>query len=184
MSQASKAIALLLLIPALLAAPLIAQSAGQQPDERLFDALVNARLGDVYYEDGAADGTVLMAGESIGSGPYMHPHPAVKALVDLRERALPLLIRHLDDKRPTGTTFKERPVPAGHVALDVLLGIVKRDARFFIPDCADDGLGACVKPGYYFRPDASAMQMAEVKANWEKAYRANHLRFVYPHFWK
>ncbi len=161
-----------------------AQSTAQQFDERCIETLVAASLGNVYHEDGAGDGTILMAGQLVGSGPYVRPHPAVRAIVDLHERAIPILIYHLDDSRRTATTFDKKPVPLGHLALDILMGIVSHRSRFFVPGCADDGLGACVKRGYYFRPDASALEMRHVKAKWEAAYRKKQLQFVYPDCWK
>jgi hypothetical protein len=70
-----------------------------------FDVLANTPFGTIYAEDGAGDGTVMQSGELIDSGPLVKPVRAVKAVVDLRARAIPMLIDHLDDARPTKIVF-------------------------------------------------------------------------------
>jgi hypothetical protein len=152
--------------------------------DKLLIALSDIDFGVVYVDDGAADGTVTEKGQLIGSGPNLRPDARVKAVVDLRQSAVPLLIEHLDDRRPTRILFNGRPTPLGHVALDILGHVVKPTKQIFIPGCADDGLGACFQPGYYFRPDASQDQMGSVKSNWQKAYRRGAIQFDYPRWWR
>jgi hypothetical protein len=74
-------------------------------------------------------------------------------------------------------------VKLGHVALDILTHIIAKTNRIFVPNCADDGLGACIQRGFYFRPDASREQIASVKANWQAALKRGSLRFEYPTWW-
>jgi len=150
----------------------------------LVSALLDAEFGRVYADDGAGDGTITNKGELIESGPDVKPDSRVKAIVDLGAEALPLLIKHLDDIRPTRIVFEKKPTPLGHVALDILTHIVKETPTVFVVDCADDGLGACIKPGYYFRPDASFAQMRAVKEKWRKTYQRGQLEFRYPHWWR
>jgi hypothetical protein len=114
----------------------------------------------------------------------LKPDARVKAVVDLKRSAVPLLIDHLDDRRPTRILFNGRPTPLSHVALDILSHVVKPNDKLFILDCADDGLGACFQPGYYFRPDASMDQMRVAKSNWQKAYKSGTIQFEYPHQWR
>ncbi len=50
-----------------------------------------------------------------------------------------------------------------------------------VEDCADDGLGACVRDGYYFRPDeAKTSVIGEVKANWQQAHQDGKVKFKNP----
>lgn len=151
--------------------------------EPLLEVLARTPFGPVYADDGAGDGTVTQSGEIIGSGPTVRPVSAVKAIVDLRGVAIPLLIDHLDDSRPTAITFESRRVPLGHVALDILMHITRSTKRIFFSDCGDDGLGACVQPGYYFRPDATRAEMRAVKARWDTARKRGWVRFEYPSWW-
>jgi len=152
--------------------------------EKVLIALTTVDFGTVYAEDGAGDGTVTQKGQIIGSGPNLKPDARVKAVVDLGQSAIPLLIEHLDDPHPTRVLFNGRPTPLGHVALDILSHVVRPTSKIFIPDCADDGLGACFQPGYYFRPDASPSQMKAVKSAWQRAYQSSAIQFEYPHWWK
>ena len=82
----------------------------------------------------------------------------VVALVGLGTKGFPLLIDCLEDGRLTiiefdGNTINEAmKVPVGYVCLDILMGTT-RGRPTSDPDRADDGLGACMNDGYYFRPD-------------------------------
>ena len=155
------------------------------------DALVSYQnFGRVYVEDGAADGSVTSS---------ERPPQAVKNILDLGPKAIPLLIAHLDDTRLTSATFeggftwgKPIRVPVGHVCLDILLHIIGENRHVFDWECGDDGLGACVKKGYYFRPDEyypvgtsneyiERLGVRVAKANWLKAYRRGWLT-VHPSF--
>lgn len=152
--------------------------------EKLLSALIEANFGVIYVDDGTADGSVTYKGQILGSGPNVKPDDLVKAVVNLRSTAIPLLIEHLDDTRPTKTLFKAKPTPLGHVALDILTHIIEPTSTIFILDCADDGLGACFQPGYYFRPDASLSEMRNVKERWQRAYRSDTIVFDYPSWWR
>lgn len=172
---------------------LLVSPAGLSVDRRgredLIAALVNASLRTIYSDDGAADATVTaVATEDTFR---KDAAPQVRAILDLGPSCLSLLIAHLDDQRMTratfnGTHFHRKPirVPIGHVCLDILLNATAAKA-VHIEDCADDGLRACTREGYYFRPDilhrrSGVATMREVKAAWQRAYRAKQLRFEYP----
>jgi hypothetical protein len=151
--------------------------------ERLFYALADIDFGSVYVEDGAADGSVTEEWRLSESGPEVKAFAQVKAVVNLRDSALPLLIEHLDDVRPTQTQFNGKAVPLGVIALDILSHIIGPNSKVFDPDCADDGLGACVNSGYYFRPDTSLAEMSKVKEKWLRLYRRGAIKFRYPMLW-
>jgi hypothetical protein len=154
--------------------------------ERLIDALVQAHdLRCTYHDDGAADASVLE-----------NPVPEVLAVVHLGRRALPLLVAHLDDRRPTAATydggrFASAPlrVAVGYVCLDILTNMVRTKRGIVREDCADDGLGACIKRGYWFHPAVFApskdsfQQQRSVrvaKANWRAALGAGWVEFESP----
>lgn len=153
--------------------------------ERLFFALAGIDFGSVYVEDGAADGSVTEEWRLSESGPEAKAKAfaQVKAVVNLRDSALPLLIEHLNDARPTQTQFNGKPVPLGVIALDILSRIIGPNSEVFDLDCADDGLGACFNSGYYFRPDASLAEMRNVKGKWLRLYRRGAVKFKYPLLW-
>ena len=124
--------------------------------------------------------------------------PVVLAnIVNLKERAIPLLIEHLDDVRPSSTIFHcggpAQRVPIGYVCYDILISIVKDTAhQILIPDCEDDGLCACAHHGYCFRPDDYIMDhgffkvkpiVAIVKLNFKQAYKKNRFSYVCPTWW-
>ena len=145
-------------------------------------ALADVDFGDVYSADGAGDGTLTYQGEiSIST---VKPDARVKAIVDLRASAIPLLIAHLDDTRPTRTMFENKPTPLGHMALDILTHIIKRTDVVFVRDCDQDGLGACIHTGYYFRPDATATDMKNTKDKWRRLYANGRIVFRYPKWWR
>ena len=140
----------------------------QSKQERLINALITA-VTITYNDDGAADATVTQ-----------QPVPAVRRVINLKTSAIPLLIEHLADQRPTNAKFKNHRVPLGHICLDILTAIVK-GREIYVKDCADDGLGACVNFPYYFRPDvAHRREMKSVQRAWAKAYRTRKIKFQYP----
>ena len=157
--------------------------------EDLIAALANAPLTTVYHDDGAADATITAQSTQ---DPSRQDAPAhVRAILDLGPTCIPMLVVHLDDQRLTsakfdGGRFAHAPiqVPLGYICLDILLHATSGNA-IHVADCADDGLGACVRSGYYFRPDvlrrrASVATMRRVKAQWQRAYRAKQVLFEYP----
>ena len=163
-----------------------AQPQVERPERQIesyFDALSKVAFGNIYADDGAGDGTVTQCGELVESGPLVKPMQEVRAIVDLRARAIPTLIDHLDDPRASAITFAGRPVRLGHLALDILTHIVAETNRLFVSNCADDGLGACIQRGYYFRPDASPEEMSAVKGRWRAALNSGLLQFRYPAWW-
>jgi hypothetical protein len=64
--------------------------------------------------------------------------------------------------------------------LDVLIHVAGDNSRIYIADCADDGLGACYEPDYYFRPDAKRDEMRRVKQKWLRLYRSGAIAFQAP----
>lgn len=162
-------------------------------NDDLITALVNARLGTNYSDGGAADATVTALATSDTS--RQTASAEVRAIFDLGPRCIPLLIAHLDDQRLTktrfyGGEFRNAPiqVPLSHICLDILLHATDSRA-VYVKDCADDGLGACVRQGYYFRPDVlrgrgGLAAMRRVKARWRQAYKAKRIRFKYPDWLK
>jgi hypothetical protein len=165
-------------------------SDGQNVPDALMDELVSTPdLGVVYVADGAGDGSVLND----------KPVAAVKKIVNLREAAIPLLIRHLNDTRVTSAKYKGGEhwttpieVPVGYLCLDILSQIVNDKKVLFVHgrrDCDYDGMGACFQPKYYFNPDDYSMQgerlvpgrrVLAAKQNWEAARKAGLLKFRLP----
>jgi hypothetical protein len=176
-----RCLGIILAVLALGALPLVSQAGGKSGGSKRIDALASAPALVVYSEDGAADATVME-----------NPSPEVRAIVNLGAQSVPLLIAHLDDPHPTSAKFKGNLVPVGHVCLDILTNIVSAPG-ILTKGCADDGLGACIAGGYYFRPDAFAhrgsgfvagREVERVKANWRRAYRRGSVKFKYPAWWK
>ncbi|MBN1384752.1 MAG: hypothetical protein JW983_07730 [Elusimicrobia bacterium] len=157
--------------------------------QRLFPE--SNRIAGYYFEDAASDATVV-----VHSG--LEPVSAVTDIIKLKEKAIPLLIKHLDDGRITsaefkGVTFYDKPinVPVGYICLDILCVIVEREDFIFPPERQNnDGLGAGLSDGYYFRPDdwipynkknySPRLIVKIVKKNWEKAYKEGKLKYSYP----
>jgi len=149
-----------------------------------------------YYEDGAADATVLFPESSQPPYGYLMPPAPVIALVRLRGGSLPLLIDCLSDRRITSMRFEGNRVtqpmnvPLGYVCLDILMNEVS-GRPVSDPNCADDGLGACMKYGFYFRPDdyyactdndcMVRPWILVVQRKWKNEYLAHRLRFHNPY---
>ncbi len=163
----------------------------QSSTDAIIDELVSTpNFGVVYIADGAGDGTVLNGSPAV----------AVKKIVNLREKAIPLLIRHLNDTRTTSARYKggnhwANPVavPVGYLCLDILSQIVGDNSTLFVEghrDCDSDGMGACIQPKYYFDPDAYSVgqgdhllpskKVLNVKRNWESARQIGLLKFSFP----
>ena len=159
------------------------------PDALVDELVSTPDFGVVYVADGAGDGTVLND----------KPATAVRKIVNLRDAAIPLLIRHLDDTRVTSAKYKggqywDNPatVPVGYVCLDILSQIVNDNKVLFVQgrrDCDFDGMGACIQSKYYFSPDEYAVRnnrrfatakVLAVKHNWETARQAGLLKFRFP----
>ena len=170
-------------------------------NENLIDALVSAPELVTYGEDGAHDATVL-ALYMRNVDEVIPPKKEVRDIVALKNKAIPLLIECLDDTRPTSAIFiggyvsgEPYPkVPVGHVCLDILIHIAK-NLDDNDKDCprGEPELGACIKDGFYFRPDdyspfADGFReraiVRIVKANWLKSYRNGKVKYDYVVTWK
>lgn len=164
---------------------------------RYIDSLLDVMDFRTYYvEDGAADASVLFPEDSQSPYNFLIPPTPVVALVRLRDRNLPLLIDCLSDSRITSMRFEgnniTRPmkVPLGYVCLDILMNEV-HGKPVSDPSCADDGLGACMNNGFYFRPDdyyactdKDCMQrpwIFVVQRKWRSEYLAHRLKFQNPY---
>lgn len=162
---------------------------------KYIDALLTVKdFGTHYSEDGAADATILFP--SSGTNPYARPAEAVIALVRLREKGFPLLIDCLTENRITSLRFdgnritKAMNVPLGYVCLDIWMQTTW-GGPVSDPECADDGLGACMNDGFYFRPDDYSNcwehecllrpWVTVVQRNWKRQYVAHRLRFRNPY---
>jgi hypothetical protein len=162
---------------------------------KYIDALMGiADFGIHYYDDGAADASVLFP--STGDNLYVRPRGPVIELIRLRERSFPLLIDCLSDNRVSTAQFDgnsiTRPmkVPLGYVCLDILMAIT-RGQPASDPECSDDGLGACMNPGFYFRPDDYSKcwpdtcilrpWVAVVQQKWRSAFLHHRLHFQNPY---
>jgi hypothetical protein len=108
-----------------------------------------------YFDDGAADATVTCPDDC--RNPFPAPVPEVAALMKNPRVTVPLLIDCLADARQTSVQFDgdigQNPmkVPVGYVCLDILMAWAGKPIGDY-GDCGD-GLGACIDPSYYFRPD-------------------------------
>jgi hypothetical protein len=80
-------------------------------------------------------------------------------------------------------------VPVGYVCMDILMNVVV-GRPVSDPGCSDDGLGACMNNGFYFRPD-DYYECSEkncflrpwvlvVQRKWRQAYLSHLLKFHNP----
>jgi hypothetical protein len=174
------------------------QASQNRASDQYIDALASAPNLPRYSADGAADVSVTSY-DMTDPKTAEHHIRAVLDIVNLGQKAIPLLIAHLDDMRPTSATFySERykrvvNVPVGYVCLDLLTNIVKDTPRIFIEPCTDDGLGACFKGEFYFWPDAFNLrgrgymarpEIIRAKSNWQRSYRMGYVKYRYPRWWK
>ncbi len=109
--------------------------------------------------------------------------PDVIRILKLGKRAIPLLIRHLDDRRVfknmvfccTTQSSDGEKVTVGEGAFFMLVVIIRENAPMFDRKCLkadrtfNDGIGDCIAEKYY-----SGKNM---KRNWLKAYRAGKIRY-------
>jgi hypothetical protein len=91
--------------------------------QKYIDPLLHVKeFGFHYYDDGAADATVLFPQSD--TNPWQRPRDPVVALVRLGPKSFPLLIDCLGDGRLTtvefdgNTTTRPMKVPVGYVCLD------------------------------------------------------------------
>jgi hypothetical protein len=164
---------------------------------RYIDPLLAVKdFGMEYYDDGAADASVLFP-QGDKDQPYRRPVDPVATLIKLRARSIPLLVDCLTDNRVTSVRFDgnniTRPmnVPLGYVCLDILMAVVTDRSISDPDDCGDDGLGACIREGFYFRPDDYANCWKDVclprpwvtvvQRNWTAQFLAHRLRLHNPY---
>jgi hypothetical protein len=156
--------------------------------DSLLDKLAQEpNLGLVYIDDGSGEGTVV----------NNSPNPVVRQIIALGPRAIPVLIAHLDDRRPTSAlykvgNFRNEPVrtPLGFVVLDILTQITRDTGALFVngqKHCEFDGMGACVKDRYYLKPEVfisrdsgSEQKVEKLKASWSAARRNGIVVFKKP----
>lgn len=153
-----------------------AQTKKKLRGERLITALVNSKTLPGLFR---LDSGVLGEGSQGIS-------PDVRRILKLGKRAIPLLIRHLDDRR----IFKNmaacctidgsngdgtEKVSVGEAAFLLLVVIIRENAPMFDQECLkedrtfSDSIGDCIAEKYY-----SGKNM---KRNWLKAYRAGKIHY-------
>jgi hypothetical protein len=168
--------------------------------DRILAALLTTDFpNNIYYDDGAGDGSLILYKQDEKAEYDIVPDPTVKELVNAGDASLPLLISCIGDARPTRIEFKparaERfvRVPLGYVCLELTTMLVRTPLPKVAmdSDCSTDGIGVCYHEGYYFRPDvlaaepaAGTKKMAAVQANWQRLLKENSIRFEYPAEWK
>ena len=109
--------------------------------------------------------------------------PEVKKILMLKEKAIPLLIEHLDDKRIfthmtsccSSTKTGVEPVTAAEGVLSILINIVRQERPMFSPKCIKEAKeqgdyeNNCLETGYLVGQRG--------KRNWLKAYRAGKVKY-------
>ncbi|MBV9958520.1 MAG: hypothetical protein JO360_08870 [Acidobacteria bacterium] len=124
------------------------------------------------------------------------PEPEIQRIFALKEKAIPLLIAHLDDTRllNVGTNYADAngdrwTVTVGAACFDLLTLIIRREARFFDLACLkepDEGtVGSCAKPVYALTPEdfwrgkklRVSRHVRRVKQNWLNAYRRHEVHY-------
>ncbi len=140
--------------------------------ERLLTALINSKtLPGNFGDDG-----VFFTGTGMTNGEIS---PDVTRFLKLGKGAIPLLIRHLDDRRffkyltfcCLATQQKPRKVTVGEVALDILTVIVRSNSPMFDLKCVEEQAteNRCVAEGFYVGKTG--------RRNWQKAYGAGRIRY-------
>ena len=119
----------------------------------------------------------------------------IKNILACQDKAIPVLIDNIDNKTESLICFRggiektaTMPVTVGFLAQDILLHINGWDEDITYPDCNDDGLGACFKNEFYFRPDNFFLKdreqitdkVKQVQRNWLEAYNNNKFGFISP----
>ena len=159
---------------------------------KYIDPLVSVPdFGRLYYDDGAADGSVLFTVDAKGlQGP---PKKEVEAILDLKSASIPLLIDCLSDTRLTSATFsgdwgENAKVAVGYICMD-LLTVTTRGPQGSQMGCEYDGLGSCMAEGYHFRPDDYIRRIRaydakpwirQVQRNWRTIHSRKQVRFKDP----
>jgi hypothetical protein len=156
--------------------------------EALIDALTTCPFGEVYTEDITTTNSITYFGKAVSENPGDGVVPAlqVRAIADLGQAAIPLLISHLTDQRPTLAQYRQQPVPIAYLVLDLLLHMTDmNDERVVVPGCEQHGLGDCMQPELYFSPDTSDPNtLASVKKDWSEENKRRPINFIYPQWWR
>jgi len=156
--------------------------------ENLISIAYKPTIRTIYVEDGAADGHILLVKDDEN----------IKNILACKNKAIPILIDNINNKTESLVCFRGGidetviiPVTVGFIAQDILLNSNGWDKDITYSDCNDDGLGACVKNEYYFRPDRFFIndtkqisdRVKQVKNNWLEAYKNNKFGFVSPEWY-
>ncbi len=155
--------------------------------EALIDALASYPFGEIYSEDITHPNSIAYAGKKVAENvDGIIPAPPVRAIADLGEPAIPLLISHLTDQRLSRAEYRQQPVPVGYLALDLLLHMTDmNDERVIVPGCEQHGLGDCMQPDFYFDPDTKDPNtMASVQKDWSDENKKEPIKLVYPAWWR
>ena len=163
------------------------QTVAATKNEALIDALIAYPFGDVYSEDVSSANSITHVGKQASEADQgIIPVPPVRAIANLGQQAIPLLIAHLTDQRPSQAKYREQPVPAAYLALDLLLHITDmNDERVVVPQCEQHGLGDCMQPDFYFSPDTSDPNtFSSVQKSWLEENKKQPIKFVEPTWWR
>lgn len=156
-------------------------------NEALIDALRSYPFGEIYSEDIMATNSITHFGKKPSENDEgVIPAPPVMAIADLGQPAIPLLISHLTDRRPTQALYRHQPVSVGYLALDLLLHLTDmNDERVIVPGCEQHGLGDCMQPEFYFSPDTTDPNtLASVQKDWTEENKKQPIKLVYPGWWR
>jgi hypothetical protein len=162
-------------------------SATATKNEALIDALSIYPFGEVYSEDITNANSITHFGKKLSeTDEGVVPAPPVRGIADLGTVAIPLLISHLADQRPTQALYRQQPVPVAYLALDLLLHLTDmNDERVVVPGCEQHGLSDCMQPEFYFSPDAADPNtLASVQKDWAEENKKQPINFVYPTWWR
>jgi len=156
--------------------------------EGMMDALMAYPFGQVYSEDINAPNSITHVGKKVADdADDVIPAPPVQQIYNLGQQvAIPLLISHLTDQRPSQAKYHDQPVPVAYLALDLLLHLTDmNDERVVVPGCEQHGLGDCMQPDFYFSPDTSDPNtLASVQKAWMAENHRQPIRLVYPNWWR
>jgi len=157
-------------------------------NEALIDALTSYPFGEVYTEDISTNNSISYSGKAVSENPGdgVIPPQQVRAIAELGQAAIPLLISHLTDQRPTQAFYRQQPVPVAYLVLDLLLHMTDmNDERVVVPGCEQHGLGDCMQPEFYFSPDTKDPNvLASVKTDWTEENKRQPINFIYPTWWR
>lgn len=133
-------------------------------DERLLNALIYSKTASLLWGD---DG--FFRGDDLP--------PELIRILRLGKRAIPLLIKHLDDRRSIEWIFRmdqenQKDVTVGEAVLNILYYIVRTEAPVFDMKCVKSKTRFedwCISERFNFGRRG--------KKNWLKAYRAGKIHY-------